>query len=63
MGVLAWIFATLGTICAAIGVGTLWFGPLGFDVRFTWPFWMTLAPILLLLSIVCLLAHQHNSRD
>jgi preprotein translocase subunit YajC len=58
------IIAALGIISAALGVLTLWGGPVpGLSDKFTWPFWMTLSTILLLLSIVFLLMRRQNSGD
>lgn len=58
MAVLAWIFATLGGLCAVVGIITATesvslLNDLG--TQFTAVFWLTLAATLLLVSIVAAL--------
>ena len=63
MGITAVILGALGAISAAFGVlnilGLPEEGPL-ISEKFTWPFWMYLAIILLLGAIACLLGRNQN---
>lgn len=62
MGLAALIIAALGVISAALGVVNilqLTTDPIISD-KLTWPFWMYLAIVLLLLAIVCMLGRRQN---
>jgi hypothetical protein len=60
MGITAAIIAALGAISAALGVVTILdVTPEAiFSNKLTWPFWMALSVVLILLSIVFLMGRR-----
>ena len=52
MGVLAWIFGTLGGLCAVMGIVTA-VKVIPEVAALTWMFWLVLSAILLLICIAC----------
>lgn len=50
MGMLAWIFGTLGGLCAVMGI-IIVVGVIPEVAALTWMFWFALSAILLLMSI------------
>ena len=51
MGMLAWIFGTIGGLCAVMGIITAAEVVPVLGAEFTWMFWMVLSAVLLLVSI------------
>ena len=60
MGILAWVFGTLGGLCAVMGIITAAEVIPLLGAEFTAMFWLALSAVLLLASIAAILARGYE---